>query len=180
MAILDDIKKAMRISTSVTAYDTEITDLINAAKSDLELSGVVYGSTINIDSDPLFKRAIITYCKANFGYNNPDADRLQKAYDLLKHHLTLTIEYSKYTVTFSITDADTSDPIDDATITFNGETKITDIYGQAIFYVRAENSLKYSVSAENYQSYPTSSEDDDNIDITDNTTVELTLTAIGA
>ena len=89
MAILADVKVALRISN--TAYDTEITDLINAAKADLELSGINPDKIL--DTDTLIKRVINTYVKANFGWNNPDADRLQKSYDLLKMHLSLSTEY---------------------------------------------------------------------------------------
>ncbi len=88
MSILDDVKVALRISN--TAYDSEISDLINAAKSDLALSGVLKVD----DTDPLIKRALIVYCKANFGWNNPDAERLQQSYDMLKCHLALSQEYT--------------------------------------------------------------------------------------
>lgn len=87
--MLEEIKKYLRISN--TAYDAEITDLINAAKADLRLSGV-----INIDeTDALIKRAVSTYVKANFGWNNPDVDKLQNSYNLLKGHLTLSAEYTE-------------------------------------------------------------------------------------
>lgn len=92
MPILDDVKVALRISN--TAYDSEISDLINAAKSDLALSGVLKVD----DTDPLIKRALIVYCKANFGWNNPDAERFQLSYDLLKGHLSLSQEYTKEAV----------------------------------------------------------------------------------
>ncbi len=92
MALLDDIKIALRISPSNTAYDTEISDLIEAAKSDLILSGVVANKVV--DTDPLIKRAVSIYVKANFGWDNPDAERLQKSYDLLKMHLTLASDYN--------------------------------------------------------------------------------------
>lgn len=87
--MLEEIKKYLRISN--TAYDAEITDLINAAKADLRLSGV-----INIDeTDALIKRAVSTYVKANFGWNNPDVDKLQNSYNLLKGHLTFSAEYTE-------------------------------------------------------------------------------------
>jgi uncharacterized phage protein (predicted DNA packaging) len=89
MALLNDVKLSLRISN--TAYDTEITDLIAAAAMDLELTGVD-GDTID-SQDLLIKRAIMLYVKANFGYNNPDAERLQKSYDMLKAHLSLSEEY---------------------------------------------------------------------------------------
>lgn len=90
MALLDDAKLALRISSS--AFDAEIADLIAAAQQDLILSGVDPEKALEID--PLIKRAVITYVKANFGFDNPDADRLQRAYDMLKMHLTLSTEYT--------------------------------------------------------------------------------------
>lgn len=87
--MLEEIKKYLRISN--TAYDAEITDLIDAAKADLRLSGV-----INIDeTDTLIKRAVSTYVKANFGWNNPDADKLTNSYNSLKSHLSLSVEYTE-------------------------------------------------------------------------------------
>ena len=91
MPILDDVKTALRISN--TAFDGEITDLISAARSDLKLSGV-HESRVNDDTDALIKRAIVVYCKANFGWNNPDAEKLQQSYDMLKMHLSLSQEYT--------------------------------------------------------------------------------------
>jgi len=90
MAILDDVKVTLRISN--TAYDGEITDLISAAQQDLILSGVI-SEKVNDETDVLIKRAVLCYVKANFGWKNTDADRLQKSYDLLKTHLTLAEDY---------------------------------------------------------------------------------------
>ena len=44
--------------------------------------------------DPLIKRAITIYVKAHFGWNNPDAERLQQSYNMLKCHLALSQEYT--------------------------------------------------------------------------------------
>lgn len=91
MALIDDIKITLRISD--VAYDGEINDLIASAQDDLILAGV--SSIIVSDTtDPLIKRVITLYCKANFGFSNPDADRLQKSYDLLKMHLSLAADYN--------------------------------------------------------------------------------------
>ena len=95
MPILDDIKIALRISN--TAYDSEINDLVAAARADLRLSGILE-SKVNDDTDPLIKRAIIIYVKANFGWNNPDAERLQQSYNMLKIHLALSQEYTSEAV----------------------------------------------------------------------------------
>ena len=103
MTLLDDVKTALRITNA--AFDTEILDLIEAARYDLILSGVTTLKA-NDDTDPLIKRAIITYCKANFGYDNPEAERFQRSYDMLKAHLTLSAEYTQVT-TPVVTDGET-------------------------------------------------------------------------
>ena len=90
MAILDDVKVALRIAATNTAFDGEVGDLIDAAKDDLQLAGITSDDT----TDPLIKRAVITYCKAHFGYDNPDADRFIKSYEMLKMHLTLAEDYT--------------------------------------------------------------------------------------
>lgn len=91
--MLEDVKTALRISKSQTAFDMEIQDLMQAARLDLHQSGVSSSKTEGNQDDALIKRAIITYCKANFGYDNPDADRFQRSYDMLKQHLTLAGDY---------------------------------------------------------------------------------------
>lgn len=89
--LLNDVKLALRISGS--DFDIEIQDLIEAAKADLILSGVHKDKVM--DTDPLIKRAIIVYCKAHFGYDDPKvAERFEQAYFSLKHHLTLSTEYT--------------------------------------------------------------------------------------
>lgn len=91
MALIDDVRDALRDNGDLT---TEIQDLINGAKADLVLSGV--HSAKIVDTDPLIKRAIIVYCKANFGYDDAKmAERFQESYDNLKHHLTLSAEYTE-------------------------------------------------------------------------------------
>lgn len=89
--MLQDIKDALRVSGD--DLDTEILDLIESAKADLILSGVNKDKAV--DTDPLIKRAIIVYCKANFGYDDPKiAERFEESYISLKHHLTLSAEYT--------------------------------------------------------------------------------------
>jgi uncharacterized phage protein (predicted DNA packaging) len=91
MAMLTDVKIALRITHS--ALDIEINDLIASARQDLILAGVL-SAKANSNTDSLIKRAITTYCKAYFGFDNPDYDRLVAAYDKLKAHLTLSGDYT--------------------------------------------------------------------------------------
>lgn len=87
MSILDDVKVALRI-TNVN-FDSEITDIIAACKIDLTKGGAA-----NTDeTDPLVKRAIILYAKANFGLANPDMEKYHKAYQGLKTLMASTQEY---------------------------------------------------------------------------------------
>ena len=85
---LNKIKLALRISTD--SFDEELRDLIDACKLDLKLSGV---TNVNED-DSLIKRAIILYCKANFGLENKDSEKYEKSYELLKQHLSLSGDYN--------------------------------------------------------------------------------------
>ncbi|GLC32916.1 head-tail connector protein [Clostridium omnivorum] len=88
--LLDDVKLAIRVSNSV--YNDEIQDLIDEAKADMKLVGIL--DTKIVDTDPLIKRAITTYCKANFGLNNPDSEKLQASYEAIRNHLSMSIEYN--------------------------------------------------------------------------------------
>lgn len=89
--MLEDVKAALRVNGD--DLNLEIQDLIEAAKADLILSGVHKDKVI--DTDPLIKRAVIIYCKAHFGYDDPKTtERFEQSYISLKQHLTLSIEYT--------------------------------------------------------------------------------------
>ena len=85
--MLDKVKMALRIVT--TAYDDELVDLIAAAKTDLGIAGVTLPSTL----DEICERAIITYCKVNFGVPD-DYDKLKRAYDEMKAQLVTATGYT--------------------------------------------------------------------------------------
>ncbi|SDO79360.1 head-tail connector protein [Halobacillus aidingensis] len=87
------VKTALRLKN--TAFDIEVTGLIAAAKADLVQSGVDK-SIVDQENqtDPLIERAIIVYCKANFGYDNDEAERFTKSYEMLKSHLALAGDYN--------------------------------------------------------------------------------------
>lgn len=81
--MLDKVKTALRISG--TAFDDEVVDLIDAAKADLQGVGVEV-----IDTDPLHRQAVICFCKARYGYEDPNqADRYWAAYEAHKIHLAI-------------------------------------------------------------------------------------------
>lgn len=90
--MLDKVKLALRITTD--AFDSELTDLINAAYADMGIAGIT-----NIeDTDELIIRATITYCKLNFGTID-DAkvyDRMKASYDEQKAQLSMHSGHTDY------------------------------------------------------------------------------------
>lgn len=90
MALIDNVRTALRITT--TAFDNELTILIAAAKTDLEIAGVKLPDPL----DDVCNLAIITYCKCNFG--EPDEyDRLKASYDEQKKQLSMATGYTIWT-----------------------------------------------------------------------------------
>lgn len=92
--MLEKVKMALRITTN--AFDTELTDLIAAAKKDLGIAGVVVPAATDLALDVIIQKAIITYCKLNFGA--PDEyDRLKASYDEQKAQLSMATGYTVWT-----------------------------------------------------------------------------------
>lgn len=88
--MLELVKLALRITTD--AFDTELNLLIAAAQTDLGIAGV----TLPAELDSICQRAIITYCKMNFG--EPDEyDRLKASYDEQKAQLSMCTGYTVWT-----------------------------------------------------------------------------------
>lgn len=88
-ALLAPVKLALRITTD--AFDSEITDLIQAAMLDLGVAGVILPSELNT----LVGQAVITYVKMNFG--DPDNyDRLKRSYDEQKAQLVTCTGYTNW------------------------------------------------------------------------------------
>ena len=87
--MLERVKLALRIKTD--AYDMELEELIEAAKLDLGIAGVV----VPAELDAIVSRAITTYCKVNFG--EPDEyDRLKASYDEQKAQLSMATGYTQW------------------------------------------------------------------------------------
>lgn len=88
--ILSSVKLALRITT--TAFDSELTDLIQAALADLNIAGVTKQDT----TDPLIRRAVTTYCRLHFGQPD-DFDRLKRSYDEQKAQMAMATGYTEWT-----------------------------------------------------------------------------------
>lgn len=87
--MLEKVKLALRIVTN--KYDSELNDLIDAAKLDLGIAGVTVPETL----DALVSKAIITYCKMSFGLPE-DWDRLKRSYDEQKAQLSNASGYTNW------------------------------------------------------------------------------------
>ena len=84
--MLEAVKLALRITSSV--FDEDLQATIDACKVDLRLAGA---ESQNND-DPLLQRAVVWYCKANFG-SNPDWEKYARAYEALKISLSLAGDF---------------------------------------------------------------------------------------
>lgn len=83
-------KLAGRITT--TAYDDQISSLLDAALLDMGVAGVELPDGV----DALVQQAAITYFLMHFG--QPDAyDRLKKSYDEQKAQLSMCSQYTIWT-----------------------------------------------------------------------------------
>lgn len=85
--MLSLVKLALRVTTD--AFNTELSLLIEAACLDLGVVGVTADSTT---TDPLLIRAIVTYCRLNFG-SPDDYDRLRASYAEQKAQLITCTGY---------------------------------------------------------------------------------------
>lgn len=92
--MLNAVKMALRITTN--AFDDEISGLIDSARLDLHVAGVV----LPVELDALVQTAIITYCRLHFGQPD-DYDRLKKAYDEQKAQLATCTGYTDWLVSDS-------------------------------------------------------------------------------
>lgn len=95
--MLDKVKLALRITTN--AFDSELNDLIEAAKVDLGIAGVVLPVSTDTQTDVIIERAIVTYCKLNFGELDKVEmyDRLKASYDEQKSQLSMATGYTQWT-----------------------------------------------------------------------------------
>jgi len=89
MDILSAVKMALRISTN--AFDMQLQDLVEAAKLDLGIAGVVLPPTM----DAIVRTAIITYVRLHFGQPD-DYDRLKRSYDEQKAQLSTATGYTTW------------------------------------------------------------------------------------
>lgn len=96
--MLTAVKLALRISTD--AFDSELNNLIEAAKLDLGVAGVEHDDLDPeaASTDALIARAIILYCKLFFGEpaTSEHWNALKRAYDEQKAQLSMATGYTDW------------------------------------------------------------------------------------
>ena len=86
----EHIKSALRITTDDVGINSEVDVLISSALMDLQMSG------IKIDVlDDIIVLAVTLYCKAKFGFDNPESEKLYESFRTLETHLALSQEYKE-------------------------------------------------------------------------------------
>ena len=95
MALIDKVKTACRVTTS--AYDGELNDLIQAGLADMGITDVRPELLTTDSPEPLITRAVVTYCRMNFGYVAvEDYNRLKASYDEQKSQLLMSGTYTDW------------------------------------------------------------------------------------
>lgn len=91
-ALLAKAKLALRITT--TAFDAEISDIIEAGYLDLKTRGVIIEETQGTIS-PLVLRAIMTYVRLHFG-DPENPERLRESYAEQRGQLMSTTNFTTW------------------------------------------------------------------------------------
>lgn len=90
-SILMAVNLALRRVTK--AFDSETVDIINGAINDLRIAGIT-----NLDTgDPLIRRAVVTYVKANSDqYDTQERLQYKASYDEQKAQLQVATGYTEW------------------------------------------------------------------------------------
>ena len=90
--LINKAKMVLRITTS--DFDGEISDLVSAGLTDLEIAGI---KAKEQPDDPLIVRAVMTYVKMHFG-DLPESDyrRLSESYALQRSQLYAATGYTDW------------------------------------------------------------------------------------
>lgn len=95
MALLDDVKVALRVCTDDAGITGQISDLIEEAKLDLSKTANISAAAV-AEPDALVKGAIKCYCGSMWSDDPDEADRLKRCYDDYKAKLAMSSAYGDY------------------------------------------------------------------------------------
>jgi len=90
---LAKIRRAVRRNTS-TDVDTELTDIIEECRLDLQQLGVLKAKTED-ESDSLILGAVRSFARWKFGLSNEDADKNREDYMLQRDELRRRSDYTE-------------------------------------------------------------------------------------
>lgn len=93
--LIDKVRTSLKIDDN--SQDEDIQDTIDAAIADLKLCGVLESKII--ETDPLIIRAIKTFCKSEFSTDEKEANRYREAYEMVRNHLSMSIDYNTEVIT---------------------------------------------------------------------------------
>ena len=146
---LTKVRYSVRHNSGNATLDTELTDIIEECRLDLQKVGVISSKTTD-ETDYLILGAVRCYVRWKFGLSNDDSEANREDYYMLRDELRRSRDYIGYAITFSVVDEEDA-AVADAYVTFNGETKQTGSAGTAVFYyVNAGVNQEYVVSKTGY------------------------------
>lgn len=92
MALLDTVKKAVARDYT-NSFDSQLTQLMNAALEDLTAAGVTDATASTASA--MVIQAVCTYVKANFGETD-EYENLKASYDEQKAALSMNANHTNY------------------------------------------------------------------------------------
>lgn len=95
MALIDDVKNALRINNAPVQIEEDLKSSVNAALLSLAAGGVKYVETLNAESEAenaLITHAVVLFCKAYFS-ENPKAEKYAATFEKLKNALGASSKY---------------------------------------------------------------------------------------
>lgn len=81
MALIDDVRQCLRVTSTLT--DAEIQMWIAAALADMRRCGVHDELLVEETMCPLAKSAVTCFVKAQYGYDNNEAERFLESYRMM-------------------------------------------------------------------------------------------------
>lgn len=84
--------KTVTLRKDSNVFDGDIQETIDAGKADLELAGI--SKERITEGDALIIRALKLFCKAEYSTDEKETDRCRVAYEALRNHLALSIDYA--------------------------------------------------------------------------------------
>jgi len=146
---LAKLQRAVRLKTLTADATTELTDLIEEARRDLESLGVLSTKTTD-ETDVLILGAIRCFVRWKLAATPDEASGNRDDYAMMCDRIRRIRAYTGHTITFTVTAG--GSPLADATVAFNGESIDTGTAGTAIFYgVNAGTNQEYTIEATGYQ-----------------------------